>query len=144
MSLYVVDACVAVKWYLPEDETVSALQVVNGLNELHVPDFFLIETDNILCKHVRRGLIRAEQANAFRRLLRDVPMRIHAVLEFQDEAFDLAVRTGRSIYDCLYLALAVRLGGQMVTADRRLYDSLADGPFGQYLAWVGNIGENNR
>jgi predicted nucleic acid-binding protein len=32
---------------------------------------------------------------------------------------------GRSVYDCVYLALAVRLGGQMVTADDRLVNSLA-------------------
>jgi predicted nucleic acid-binding protein len=139
MSLYIVDACVAVKWYLPEEETASALRVASGLNELHVPDFFFIETDNILCKHIRRGLITPEQGSEFRRLLRQVPMKIHAVGEYQNEAFDTAVRTGRSMYDCLYMALAVLLDGQMVTADRRFHRSLATGPFRKHVVWVGDI-----
>jgi predicted nucleic acid-binding protein len=41
------------------------------------------------------------------------------------DAFDLADRLGRTVYDCVYLALAVRLGGQMVTADERFANSLA-------------------
>jgi hypothetical protein len=32
-------------------------------------------------------------------------------------------------YDCLYLALAVHLGGRMVTADERLVNSLAGTPW---------------
>jgi len=139
MSPYIVDACVAVKWYLPEEQTASALRVASGLNELHVPDFFFIETDNILCKHIRRGLITLEQGSEFRRLLRQVPMEIHAVGEYQNEAFDTAIHTGRSMYDCLYIALAVLLDGQMVTADRRLYGSLAKSPFARYVVWVGDI-----
>ena len=139
MSCYVVDACVAMKWYLPEEHSASALLIVNSRNDLHVPDFFLIETDNILCKQIRRGLIASSQGDRFRRLLGVVPLKVHEVREFRGEAFDIAVRTGRSFYDCLYLTLAVRLGGQMVTADRRLYDGLARGAFGKYLVWIADI-----
>ena len=54
-------------------------------------------------------------------------------------AFLLASATGRGIYDCLYLVLAKFLGIEMVTADRRFYDALADGPAGRYLRWVEDL-----
>jgi predicted nucleic acid-binding protein len=53
--------------------------------------------------------------------------------------FDLADRTQRIVYDCLYLALAVQLGGRMVTADQRLYNSLAGTPWATYLCWVADV-----
>jgi predicted nucleic acid-binding protein len=37
------------------------------------------------------------------------------------------------VYDCLYLALAVQLGGPMVTADDRLVNALAG------TLWAGHI-----
>jgi predicted nucleic acid-binding protein len=54
-------------------------------------------------------------------------------------AFDLADRTQRTVYDCLYLALAVQLGGRMVTADQRLYNSLAGTPLGPHICWVADL-----
>jgi predicted nucleic acid-binding protein len=144
MSLYVVDASVAIKWFLDEEDSTLALRLRYSIVPLHVPDFFFVETDNILCKRIRRGDLSHAQGVEIRQLLRQVHMKIHAGQQFQDEVFDLAVHTGRSIYDCLYLALAVRLDGQMVTADRRFYDSLANGPLGKYVAWVGDISENDR
>ena len=47
--------------------------------------------------------------------------------------FDLADRAGRTVYDCMYLALAVQLGGRMVTADERLVNGLANGPWADYV-----------
>jgi predicted nucleic acid-binding protein len=45
------------------------------------------------------------------------------------------------VYDSLYVALAMLLGAPMVTADRRLYDALAAGPFAKYVAWVEDLVE---
>jgi predicted nucleic acid-binding protein len=49
-------------------------------------------------------------------------------------------QTGQSMYDCLYVALAALLKDRMVTADRRLYDALKDGPLRKHVAWVGEVG----
>jgi predicted nucleic acid-binding protein len=139
MSLYVVDACVAIKWYLPEEETASALRVLDAQHQLHAPDFLLLETDNILCKRIRRGDVTPDRADEIRKALRQAPIILHAATARLNRAYDIAVRTGRSLYDCLYVALAVLLEGQMVTADRRLFESLATGPFGKHVVWVGQI-----
>lgn len=141
MSCYIVDASVAVKWFLSEPEAAAALRLLKDDNDLHVPDFFFIEMDNILCKRIRRGEITRDDATAVRRLLHQLPLESHALAEVHPHAYKIAVDTSRSIYDCLYLALAVLLKGRMVTADRRLYESLTDGPFRGYVDWAGNAEE---
>ncbi len=57
------------------------------------------------------------------------PDELHAPAFF----FDL------EIANCLYLALAVQLGGRMVTADQRLHHSLGGTPWAPYVCWVGDV-----
>jgi predicted nucleic acid-binding protein len=45
----------------------------------------------------------------------------------------LAVQERLSVYDSLYLALAVRLNTKTVTADRKLERALRSGPFTKHL-----------
>ena len=68
-----------------------------------------------------------------------LPVTRHPEAPLLISAFDLAEHTRRTVYDCLYLALAVQLGGRMVTADQRLYNGLAGTPFAPYVCWVGDV-----
>jgi predicted nucleic acid-binding protein len=45
-----------------------------------------------------------------------------------DDTYALAIMTQRTVYDCLYLALAVRLNTRMLTADDLLIAGLAHLP----------------
>ncbi|NIA20983.1 MAG: PIN domain-containing protein [Anaerolineaceae bacterium] len=136
MSVYVVDASVAVKWFLDEPHSDAALAVLSDRNQLHAPDFFLIEIDSVLCKWIRRGEITEDEGSRIRTALREFPVQRHNFLPLLDPAYAMANRTGCSLYDCLYVALAVLLDGQMVTADRRLYDGLARSEFSEYVVWI--------
>lgn len=46
MSLYVVDAYVAVKWFVLEIHNEAALRLRHSAYQLHVPNFFLLEFGN--------------------------------------------------------------------------------------------------
>ena len=139
MSLFVVDASVAAKWVFEEVHTQQAHRLLEGSNDLHAPDFLLIEFDNIVCKRIRRGKISEDEGREARALLRRFPIEHHASLELLDHAFKVANQTRRSLYDCLYVALAEFLGDRLVTADRRLYEALADGPFARHVSWVEDV-----
>ena len=139
MSALVVDSSVAAKWLVAEEHSGSAHRVLDQGNELHAPHFFLLEMHNIICKWIRRGDISRGKGSRMRGAVRELPLEIHASGPLVDPAYAIANRTGRSLYDCLYIALAERLGCRVVTADRRLYDGLADGPFAKHVMWVEDV-----
>lgn len=130
MSVLVVDASVAVKWMLPEPLASAAVRLQSPTHHLHAPSFLDIElAANVLWKKVRQGLLSRAQAEILVGQLPGLPLTRHADTPLVAAAFDLADRLGRTVYDCLYLALAVRLGGQMVTAVERFVNSLASTPW---------------
>ena len=53
-----------------------------------------------------------------------------------EAAIEIALRTGRTVYDSQYVALAVQIGCRLVTADEKLYNALKDGPLGTNILWV--------
>ena len=101
--------------------------------------FFDLEIANTLWKKVRRAEITRADADLILAQLPGLPVTKHPEAPLLASAFDLADRTQRTVYDCLYLALAVQLAGRMVTADHRLYNSLAGTLWAPYLCWVGDV-----
>jgi hypothetical protein len=139
LSIYVVDASVAAKWFTEEAHAAEALRLLDGETSLHAPDFFMLEMDSVICKWIRRGIIDEAEGDIVRTALRQSHVRKHSFEPLRDLAYAIANRTGQSVYDCLYVALAVLLKGRMVTADRRLYDGLKNGPLKRHAAWIGDI-----
>jgi predicted nucleic acid-binding protein len=63
---------------------------------------------------------------------------VHPTANLLNEAFEIALETRRTVYDCLYVALAERLGCAVVTADEKLYNATRGGPFAARVHWVGD------
>ena len=63
MKIYVVDACGAIKWFVPEIHKDAARRLRNPSYQLHVPNLFLMEFGNIVCKKLRRKEISFEVGN---------------------------------------------------------------------------------
>jgi predicted nucleic acid-binding protein len=140
MSAAVVDASVGVKWFVPEVLAAEARRWHQGPDELHIPAFFFdLEIANILWKKARRAEITRADADLILAQLPGLPVTRHPEASLLPSAFDLADRTQRTVYDCLYLALAVQLNGRLVTADQRLYNSLSGTSWASYVCWVGDV-----
>jgi predicted nucleic acid-binding protein len=131
------DASVGVKWYVREPDSAAALRLLDPRFELHIPTYFFAEAASVLQRKVAvdRTLSEAEGLDAFR-LLRTVPMTLHATEALLEDAFRHGVRYRRPVYDSLYLILAAVLGGQAVTGDRRLYNGVHGGPLDHLVLWV--------
>ena len=132
MNRYVIDASVAVKWLLPPageplaDEAFRLLRLyAEGGLRFTVPDLFWAESANILWKAARQG--RWSRAAAVEALATLMAVNLVTVptLDLLEEAYDIAATFDGTIYDSLYVALAVRSGAQLVTADERLANALA-------------------
>jgi predicted nucleic acid-binding protein len=117
----VVDASVAVKWVIEEALRDRALDLLAD-NEVIAPDLLLTEVRNVLAMRVRRRLTTVAEARAAEAAFRSIPLVIEPTSELLEDAFELALRLAHPIYDCLYLALAVRRDLPLATADRRLLE----------------------
>lgn len=136
MNAFVVDASVVVKWFLPEVHHDAARRLHHSDADLHAPDFMVLEVTNVLCKRMRRGELPAQAGDAILNLLRVAPVQLESWQFLLNEAYDIAKQTGRSLYDCLYLALAKVLDAAFVTADRKLYEALHRSSPGVAVRWV--------
>ncbi len=134
-----IDASVAVKWYLPEEHSTEAHRLLTSTTILCAPDLLLAEMGNVFWKRVRRGEIPAGKFAECLRAMRYVPLEIVPSTEIIEKALALAVETGRTVYDCLYLATAIQRGVKLVTADRKFYDALKGGPYGSHLLRVEDL-----
>jgi predicted nucleic acid-binding protein len=134
MTVYVIDSSVAIKWYVPEVHQAEAFRLRASGAALHAPDFVNVEMAAILWKKLRRGeLTRPDADDILKDFTSLATVTRHPCGPLVLPAFDFAHHSGRTVYDCLYLALAVQLGGQMVTADEKLVNSLAGS------SWAGHI-----
>lgn len=136
MSQYVVDASVAVKWFVPESYAVASLRLLDGTHDLLAPDLFLPRFGNILWKKIRLREIALTEGRDILRGLRTIPLDLHPSDDLLEPAFEIANGINRTVYDSLYLALALLRGCRLVTADRRLHDVVRAGPFVENIRWV--------
>jgi predicted nucleic acid-binding protein len=125
MSAFVVDASVVIKWFVPEIHSDAARRLLTLSHEYFAPDLLFAETVNTVWKKVRRAEFSADRGQQLvedigRIAVETVPCRLLA-----EDAHALATATGRTVYDSLYLALAVRLKTRMITADDRLGAAVA-------------------
>jgi predicted nucleic acid-binding protein len=132
MTQFVIDASVAAKWFLPpsgEPLAVEALRLLAGYADgrfrFAVPDLFWAECGNILWKAVRQGRWSRSVAEKAIGALKHRSFPTTSSLDLLEEAFSIAATFDRTVYDSLYVALAIRLKADMVTADERLANALA-------------------
>jgi predicted nucleic acid-binding protein len=139
MMQYVVDFCVAVKWFVPEKYSQKAAALLNGNYSLLVPDYLLSEAGNVFRKKIRFNEISLEEGQQALTEIQNSPMQfVDSKLLLQD-AFDLANRSGRSIYDCFYLVLAIQENCQMVTSDEKLFNALQSTAWNASLLWIKSV-----
>ena len=90
-----------------------------------MPDLFWAECADIFWKAVRQG--RCSRKTAEDAILalksRNLPTTSSQLL--LEEALSLAATFERTVYDSLYVALAIRMKANLVTADERLANALA-------------------
>ncbi len=130
MKRVVLDASVAVKWCLPDENLTSqAGRLLDAYHEREmrflVPDLFWLELANALWKAVWKSKIDAGRADRALSRVRDLGIPTVASFDSVPNAMQLAITHGRTVYDSLYVALALRLHAELITADERLANALA-------------------
>lgn len=123
-ELVVLDASVAVRWFVTEPGSEQAVELLNRPIAWLSPRLLVVEVAAALRRNVIAGNLRAEFAmQAVETLLQNAR---NGTLNFADDetlvssALSLALTTAHKLPDCMYLSLAQREGAALATADRAL------------------------
>lgn len=138
MTRLVVDASVAIKWFLDEPASPAARALLEGESELSAPDLLYAEIGSVLLKAVRRGAMTLRQASRSLALLQQIPVIPHPVATLASEALLLADRCRLGSYDAIYAALALKIGAQLLTADQGLVRALRGHGLGELVRPLGD------
>lgn len=119
-----VDASVLVAWLLPDESSEAADQVLALANTetLSAPALILLEVANAIVMAQRRQRITALEAQACLADLGRAPILLAPAIDRAGMArtAELAQLRGLSVYDAVYIDLAVQSGAELATFDGRL------------------------
>ena len=136
MRKAVVDASVAVKWFVPEIHSEAAVRLLDAEIALYAPDLISPEFGNILRKKVRRREIGRDEADEIMIAFARLPFEVRPSAVLLPSAFELAIELDRTVYDSLYLALAVAEECALITADAKLHAAIVASGLAPHVQWV--------
>jgi predicted nucleic acid-binding protein len=125
---FVIDSSVAMKWFVVEALRPKAIRLrddfKNGTHELLAPDLFPTEIANVLLVIEKaKRIAPGDAATLLAQALLSLPAIIAAV-PLLPRAQEIAKKHQRSVYDCLYVALAELEQCDFVSADDKLVNAL--------------------
>ncbi len=135
----VIDASVIAASLLQEELEGYATALLASNRVQMAPAIIFPEFGNVLWKRFRRQEINEVEAEKLLAVFSRLPLRITASEKLIESALQIAVQYDRTVYDSLYVALAVKTDSVMVTADKRLVNALGGGPLEKYVRWLGEM-----
>jgi len=120
--MYVLDASVVLKWFLEEENSDKALwfkdRYLLGICNIAFPDLMIYEISNSLKFNKKFDSSSAYEAiDALINLRIDIIVPTKSIIK---QALNLAVDSGVTFYDAIYVALADHLKYDFITADEKL------------------------
>ena len=121
---FVLDCSVTMAWVFPDEATEATNQLRDSLVESRafVPSLWPVEVGNVLLVATRRNRIRVDDWPEIRASLEALPIEIDPVTTSRawGASLELARTHQLSVYDAMYLELAMRLQLPLATLDRAL------------------------
>jgi predicted nucleic acid-binding protein len=141
---WVVDASVAVKWFVEEVRSAPARAVLASGEPIIAPDLIVPEACNTAWKKVKRGDISRDQGEA---LMRALPLsfdRLAPTAPLSPRALELACAHDHPAYDCFYLALAESEAAVLVSDDERVIELGRQAGLGKLVKALAAFGRRSR
>jgi predicted nucleic acid-binding protein len=129
----VLDASVALKLLTREPGTPEAQSRLSSEDQWIAPDWLAVEVASGLANKIRYEGLNVERAEV---ALRSLPLFIDRTVEtlpILSEAIRLSVDLGHALYDCLYLLVALKENGRVLTADDKLVSAAQGAGFGAHV-----------
>jgi len=139
MKQRIVDASVIAAAFFQEEFEERAWTLLASDCSLLAPGMIIEEVGNVIWKKFRRKEIDEDEASQLLTDFLNLPLKITPSSTLIESALEIAMEKDRTVYDSLYVALAVKTDAVMVTADKRLVNALAGSPMEKYVQWLGNV-----
>lgn len=129
MNKICIDACIAIKWLVPEEGSPAALELLTNWiatgTQIIAPHLLPFEVFSTIRRLEHRGLLSPDDGHQLLSKFSKIKIDLLFPANLLDEAVELAARFNRpTVYDTCYLALAQLTGCEFWTADERLLNSL--------------------
>ena len=120
MKSYVLDASVAGAWLFEEQQSKSAIQFRNqALGSVAIiPQLFRYEIANLILNNTRKNENEAREA-AFK-FIESIPVMVDFKTPTYLDLVELATEAQLTVYDAIYLELAIRYEVPLATYDKKL------------------------
>ncbi len=141
---FVVDASVAVKWFVQEDHHEQARDLLRADDALLAPDLIVLEITNVVWKKTMRGEIDQPQAAIIAAAIRQGEPQLYPSTDFSERALEMALSLNHPIYDCVYLACAEHFDSPLITLDQRLCKAAANTKFASLVRHLDDARPGNR
>jgi len=128
---YIIDASVAVKWFIPEDYSDIALGILEGFKDLEVvlyaPDSMKLEFTNAIRKYYIRRIITGDVMNEILEEMKKIPINyVRIDWGLATEALKIAVENNITVYDAYYIAISQKRNIRVITADEKFHSAVAE------------------
>ncbi len=124
MTTFVLDCSRAMAWVFPDEATGATSRLLDALTDgrAFVPALWPVEVANVLLVATRRRRIAETDWSRILRSLDALPIRIDPVSTSRiwDEVLEVAHAHRLSVYDAMYLELAIRMQLPLATLDGAL------------------------
>jgi predicted nucleic acid-binding protein len=117
----VIDASVAVKWFIDEDRSVDAQRLLAADADLMAPASILYEIFHALWDAARTRRLPGKRLPELAEVTPTPFALLVPIEQLYAAAAAMAQAHNLSIYDCAYVALAQREHAELITADKRMF-----------------------
>jgi len=129
MKTVVVDTSALIRLYVPDGPIPAGLEEClasawTGETVLLVPELAMAEFVQVLWKKEQAGYLESSEVDEIVAALLELPIEVVGHGGTLMATLSLARRYGLTVYDSLFLSLAMKRKAQLITADQRLKNAL--------------------
>lgn len=129
MNSIVIDASVALKWFLKNEKDrdkakLLLKQFADGKIKFIVPTLWLYEIANVFKSNIAQKMMSKITAKRYLKKIKDLDIVSVDFDSVVDAALNLSVKLGISVYDAAYIALSKSQNLPFYTADQKLLDKI--------------------
>lgn len=124
----IIDTSALLRLFVPDGAVPDGLEeffhgVNQGRHYALAPELLLAEAGNVIWKYMQAGILTSEEGKAMFKDIVDMPVRLIGHKKLVKHSLELAEMYNLTMYDSLFIALALEQGGVVFTADNKMLET---------------------